>query len=359
MLAEKYKPTSLREVLDQKDLILKMGAWLDSWKSGSKALIIYGPTGTGKSTIANLIAKERGMRVFEISSNEERSALLLKEKLISSKESSLSGRRMILIDDVDSFGSSDRGGITEIISAVKESASPIVMTANDAYDQKLKSLREYCELLKTRRVPVNTIEKKLTEIASREKIRIGALPIRKIAENSRGDVRSAINDLEALNENSFRDRESNIFDVLNVIFHARDIKKASLAIDSSNKDMDEIFWWIEQNIPLEYQSKETIAQALDILSRADLFRGRIIKNQNYRFRKYMKDVMASISLIENQQRRFVMYRPPGRLMTLGATKVSRKEAEEFYRSLGMNSSMKKIKEQEPFLRLILGSKFKG
>jgi replication factor C large subunit len=245
-----------------------------------------------------------------------------------------------------------------VIAAIKESSAPIVMTASDAYDQKLRTLRTYCEMLKTRRVPVNAIQKKLTEIALKEKIRIGPESIRKIAENASGDMRSALNDLETLNDNSSRDREIDIFKVMNSVFRSNDMKKAQHAMDTSGKDLDELFWWIEQNIPLEYQSVEDIAKAYEILSKADMFNFMIRRNQNYRFKKYMKEMMSSISLI-GQSRKFIMYRPPGRLVALGETKVSRKEAEEFYKGLGINSSMRKMKEQAPLLKIILGRKFKG
>jgi replication factor C large subunit len=335
-----------------------MTRWLSEWKPGDKALLIYGPTGTGKSLVACLVASEVGFSVYDINSSESRSASLIKEKLCASRQGSLSQRRMILIDDIDTFSNSDRGGISEVIAAIKESANPIVMTASDAYDQKLRTLRTYCDLLKTRRVPVNAIQKKLADIAAKEKIRIGAESIRKIAENASGDVRSALNDLETLNDSSSRDREIDIFKVMNSVFRANDIRKAELAMDSSGKDLDELFWWVEQNIPLEYQSSEEIAKAFEILSKADMFNSMIRRNQNYRFKKYMKEMMASISLI-GQSKKFIMYRPPGRLVTLGQTKVSRKESEEFYRSLGINSSMRKIKEQAPLLRIIIGKNFNG
>jgi len=358
MLIDDYKPRSLKEVISQKDLIVKTIDWLNKWKPG-KALIIYGSSGTGKSLIVNLIAKEKEMSLFEMNASDNRSASSIKEKLVpASKEGSLFKKRLILIDEADSFGESDRGGIAEIIKIIRESANPIILIANDAYDQKLRSLRGYCDLIRIRKIPVNLIERRLDEIALKEKMKIDRETIRKIALNSEGDIRSAINDLKSFNETP-RDKEENIFEVLNKIFKGRDLRTALRAIDSSDKDLDEIFWWVEQNIPLEYSSPELVAEAFEILSKADNFRSRIIRNQNYRFIKYMKDEIASISLLENPDRKFVMYRPPGRLITLGSTKVSRKEAEEFYKSLGLNCSLKKIREQAPLLKIILGRRFRG
>lgn len=359
MLAEKYKPQNLRDVVGQKDLILKINEWLNKWKPG-KALLIYGPTGTGKTLIVNLIAKERNMSLFEINASDSRSASSIKENLLpASKEGSLLNKRLILIDELDGFSEADRGGIAEVIKIIKESANPIIFIANDVYVQKLRTLRTYCELIRIRKIPVNLIEKKLIETAQKEKIKIDIESIRKIALNSNGDIRSAINDLKSFNENAFRDREKNIFEVLNNIFRGKNLVKALQAIDKSDKDIDELFWWIEQNIPIEYQNPELIANAFEILSKADIFRSQIIKNQNYRFRKYMKEMIASISLIENPQKRFILYKPPGRLITLGSTKTSRKEAGEFYKSLGLSCSMKKIREQSSYLKIILRKEFKG
>jgi replication factor C large subunit len=360
MLLEKYEPKSLSEVLGQNDLISKTSAWLDSWKPGDKSLLIYGQSGTGKSMIVRLLAKDRKMNLFEMNASDERSASFIKERLVpASKEGSLFRRRLILIDDVDTLGASDRGGVAEIIKVIKESSNPIILIASDAYDQKLKTLRTYCELLRIRKVNVNTIDKRLREIALKEKLKIDENAIRRIALNSSGDIRSALNDLGALNETTYRDREINIFEVLNIIFRDKDLRKSLQALDSSDKDIEEIFWWIEQNITLEYQSNELIAQALQILSKADIFRSRIFKNQNYRFKKYMRDMVGSISLLDNNQRRFIMYRPPQRFIALGMTKVSRKDEEEFYKGLGLNNSMKKTKDQAPYLKMILGKNFRG
>jgi len=359
MLSEKYKPNNLKEVFGQTNLIIKISDWLKKWKPG-KALLIYGPTGTGKTLITKLIAKEMKMSLFELNASDERSASSIKEKLLpAAKEGSLLNKRLILIDEADSFGQSDRGGIAEVIKAIKESANPIILIANDAYNDKLRSLRSYCELLKVRRISKNLIEKKLIEISSREKLKTDKETIQKIAENADGDIRSAINDLIFSSESTYRDKEKNIFEVLNIIFRSKDLRKTLQAIDKSDKDLEELFWWIEQNIPLEYQDPTLIVQVFEILSKADIFRSNIIRNQNYRFNKYMKDMMASISLLENPQKRFILYRPPGRFIMLGSTKVSRKDAEEFYKSLGLHCSIRKVKEQAPFLKVILGKEFKG
>jgi replication factor C large subunit len=355
MLVEKYKPKRLVEVVGQKIVVQKIIDYLKNWKRG-KALLLYGPTGIGKTLIVEVVSKENKFNLTEINTTDKDIVSYIKEVLLpASKESSLFNRRLILIDEVDSF--SDRGAITEVIKIIKESASPVILTANNAYEQKLKTLRYYCILVRVNRIPVNLMERELKRIALREKINIKEEMIRKIAADSDGDIRAAINDLEVFSKDtefSVRDRERDIFRTLKVIFQSNNLGNALQAIGESDKDVDEIFWWIEQNIPLEFKDNKELAQAFDLLSKADLFKSKIVINQNYRFKKYMKDMIAGITLVGNNKR-FIMYKPPDRFILLGRTKALRGENEEVYENLVniLHCSKRKVKEQMPFLNIIL------
>jgi len=136
----------------------------------------------------------------------------------------------------------------------------------------------------------------------------------------------------------------------------RDLEKISKVVDQCDKDIDEIFWWVEQNIPQEFGNPKKISEAFELLSKADLFRSRIIINQNYRFKKYMKDIIIGISSLNIEpSKKFILYKPPERLIFLGQTKSSRREADELYKNLGetLHCSKRKIKEQLPYLNIIL------
>lgn len=353
MLVEKYKPKKLVEIVGQKIIIQKITEYLKKWEPG-KALLLYGPTGIGKTLIVEVIAKENKFNLVDVNASDKDIVSYVKEVLLpASKEGSLLNKRLILIDEIDSF--SDRGIMAEIIKVIKESASPIIITANNAYDNKLRTLRNYCILLRVNRIPVNLIEKELKKLALKEKIKISEDVIRRIAMDSDGDIRSAINDLEISKDLEFgiRDREKDIFKVLKIIFQSNELKKALQAIDDSDKDIDEIFWWIEQNIPSEFKDVEELAEAFDLLSKADLFRSKITVNQNYRFKKYMKDLIAGITLVGNNKK-FIMYKPPDRLILLGRTKALRSKNEEMYENFGniLHCSKRKIKEQMPLLSII-------
>jgi len=324
-------------------------------------LLLYGPTGIGKTLIASVIANEKNMRLLEINASDKRTSSSIKEILEpATKDGSLSKRRLILIDEIDGLSSVDRGAVSEIKRIIKESKFPIILIANNAYDPKLKILRNYCELLKVKRIPVNLIERKLIEICKKEKLKIDNATIREIAINSNGDIRSAINDLE-ISSSGYREREKNIFDVLRTIFKGKDLKTVLRSIDRCDKDIDEIIWWVEQNMCTEFKNPEEIAKAFEILSKADLFRSKIIISQNYRFKRYMKNLIAGIFLVKKKPYyRFNLYKPPDRLMILGRTKMIRHKRDEIYKNLGnfLHCSKRKVKEQLPHLEIILKEHFK-
>ena len=351
MLIDKYKPKRLEEIIGQTIIIKKVLNWLENWNPG-KALLLYGSTGIGKGIIIELIAKEKNLNLVEINASDNRDASSIKKLIPATKNGSLLRERIILIDEVDNLTKDDRGGSAEIIEIVKNSRYPIILIAQNAYDKKLRTVRNYCQLLKLKKVPKNLIERKLIEIVKKEKLKLNYSEIKKIAENSDGDVRSAINDLEK-ESLGYREREKSIFETMQAIFKG-DLETALRTIELCDKDLDEVFWWVEQNITNEYTNIEDVALAFEFLSKADLFRSKIYKNQNYRFKKYMRDMMASITTIKSSKR-FVIYKPPDMLIILGRTRTARKKADEFHASLGkiLHCSKRKVKEQMPYLNIIL------
>ncbi len=156
----------------------------------------------------------------------------------------------------------------------------------------------------------------------------------------------------------YRESRHEIFEVLKVIFKTRDIRNSIGIMNNTDKDPDEVFWWLEQNITTEYEDPGEVARAFDYLSAADLFRSRVAVMQNWRFKKYMIDVMCGgVSISKKEMyRKFSPYRPPQRMLMYGATKVQRKDMKEICRKIGEKihvSSGIVMKEYVPVLKIIL------
>ena len=372
MWVVKYKPKFLKEFVNQNEALRKFLNFIKKWKKG-KALLFYGPPGTGKTCLIEAYANEKNLEFIELNASDWRSKTQIEKILsetINTKPLFKKGK-IIFIDEIDGLaGREDVGGVGAIIKLIKESRFPIILTANDPWKSKLKILRNYCKLVEFKKVSVFDIEKRLMFIARKENIKVDKIVLRELARRSEGDLRAAITDLEIVSRGKneirlkdlevlgFREKEKIIFDVLKNIFKTSSARSASLALMNVDKDPAEIFWWIEENILNEYEKAEEIAKAYEALSKADLFRARITREQNWKFLKYMIEIMtAGVALSKKEMyRKFTRYKYPSKLIVLGRTKFERREEKEKLLELSkeLHCSTRKIrKEFLPFLKIFM------
>ncbi|MFH1445108.1 MAG: replication factor C large subunit [Nanoarchaeota archaeon] len=333
---DKYKPGKVENIISQKKGIDEALTWFREWKPG-KALFIHGPPGVGKSLLIETLANENKLHLIALNASDKRNAEEIESLFSGAKTHSLFHKgKIILLDEVDGISGNDRGAVTAIIKLIKNSSFPVVLIANDPWKNKLKPLRNYCKLVKFSKVHSASIEKKLNEICSLEGIKPEGETIKHIARWSQGDIRSAISDLHmvcagkkcidnaSLEVLGYRERKSSIFDIMPAVFNSRNIKATRKAIFDSDKDPDEILWWIESNASMIFRSPEEIIKAYDILSKADIFRNRVMKQQNWRFKAFMVDMISGISLAKSHSDHgYVAYKPPKRLIELGRTRMKR------------------------------------
>jgi len=368
---EKYKPKSLREFVDQKPSVERFLQWIKSWKPGSKALLLYGKPGVGKTALVEAFASQEKYELIAMNASDARSAERIRAVLTGASQLQplFKRSRIFLIDEIDGIsGKEDRGGVGEVINLIKKSSFPVVLIANNPFLPKLRSLREHCELVEMRPIGERYVLKRLEYICEKEKIKAEREVLKSIAARSNGDLRAAITDLETVARNKdkitlqdlealgYREREESIFDALKIIFKTKRAISAKLAIASVDADPEEIFWWIENNVANEYEKPEEIARAYDYLSKAALFQRYISIRQNWHFRSYMIDMMCGGVALSKKEvyRKFTKYKYPSRLAILGATKIERKEEREMLLELSkqLHCSTKKIRREFlPYFRI--------
>ncbi len=376
MWVDTYKPRKLSDVVNQKKALDIITKWFVNWNHGCKPLLLHGPPGTGKTCSIEALASEKNYDFIEMNASDVRSATQIKEVIGKSmaQQSLFKKGKIFLLDEIEAlYGKEDFGGVKEIINMIKESQHRVILTSNNPYDPKLRTLRTYCILVHFTKIPVWDMERRLRHICEKEGIKTGKEVLRRLASLSEGDLRSATNDLEIVSRGrkkivekdlevlGYRERETNIFDVLKIIFKTKTALAAKLAINNADKDPDEIFWWIENNIAKEYEEPEEVAKAYDALSMADLFRQRVLARQNWRMKGYMIDMMtAGVATAKKEMyRKFTRYEYPNNIMILGRTKMGRKTEKEALLKLSteLHCSTKKIrKEFLPFMKIMVKDK---
>jgi len=364
---DKYSPNVLREVIGDKPQLIKLQDFILNYKkSRKKSTIIYGPTGSGKTCSIYAIAKENNLEILEVNSSDIRSKKgILNLFGDSLKQASLFNKgKVILFDDVDALsGTKDRGGAQAIASLIESSEFPIVLTTTDPWKSKLSILRKKSGLIEFKPPGYLEIFKILKNICNKEEIEISDTILKKIAVRSDGDVRSSINDLQTIaigekeidiDKLDYREREESIFNLLQLIFKSQDINSINKSIDNVNLNFDEIFLWIEENLPNEYYNKE-LFESFERLSKADVFRGRIRRNQYWRFLIYQKLLMGvGVSLAKNSKKNEVVkYSRPQRILKLWRAKLKYSErkikAEQISKEIHM-SYKKVLSEVMPYCK---------
>ena len=352
---DSHKPTKLEDFIGNKKAVEELKDFVLNFKQG-EALMFYGPTGIGKSLLVEAFCLENNCLLTQVNSSDISIENIQEIKASSKNKSIFHKNKIILIDELDGIsGTKDRGVTTEIIELIKASKFPIILITSDPYIQKLRAIKEYSKLIKFDKIPSPSIAKRLADICSQEKIEADKETLAILSKFCQGDLRSAISDLQTvcLGKNKvgirdleplgFREREESIFNTLQPIFHSRSLNAGKAALNKSDKDPDEIFWWIENNLLQELKTPEEISEGYNLLSCADILRGRAMKQQNWRFKAIASDLISGISILKKSHTGFIMYRPSLRLVQLGKAKSRREEAGEILSDLGgLHCSKKKF-----------------
>lgn len=117
-LAERIRPQTLKDYLSQEHLVGEKGSLTSSLKSGLiSSLILWGPPGTGKTTLANIIAKE-SKRPFYVLSAIDSGVAAVREVIEKAKKSDTlfsSKNPILFIDEIHRFSKSQQDSLLNAV----------------------------------------------------------------------------------------------------------------------------------------------------------------------------------------------------------------------------------------------------
>ncbi|ODR81940.1 AAA family ATPase, partial [Haladaptatus sp. W1] len=305
---EKYRPTTLSEVRGNNKARDKLKQWADTWEDHGDAVILHGSPGVGKTSAAHALANDMGWPTIELNASDQRTGDVVKRVAGEAAKSGTltggtAGRRVVIMDEADNLThNADRGGSRAITDVVKSANQPLILIANEFYDMS-NSLRNACETIEFRNVSARSIVPALRDICRQENIEYESEALEAIAENDSGDLRSAINDLQAVATTNGkltrddvvtgeRDTTSGIFDFLDDLIKKQDAEGALKASYDVDETPDNMLNWIEDNLPKDYEGRE-LADAYGYMANADRWLGRVRATQNYKYWRYVGDNMTA------------------------------------------------------------------
>jgi replication factor C large subunit len=368
MWTRTYLPDTLSEFKGSSNEVQEVKQWVEDWEPGDGALLLYGPPGSGKTVLVHALADELGRELFETNASDARRKNDVQEKLGQAvKQRSFSGKdKLVLVDEVDGMGRSDRGGRKIITQLVDETRFPMILTANDAYASGMQTLRNKCKTVELGNVHTNSIAARLREICEQEGIEYDDAAVKAIAQRADGDMRSAINDLESLATDSlteedvkelgYRETERDIFEALKIVFKTTTAATASDATDGVDEDYGTFLAWIRENVPKEYTKVGDLAAAYRSVADADLFQGRMEQRQDWALLKYVYD-LATVGVALSKDEKYsgwTKYSYPSSIRRMGQSKAARNRREAIGRKVGeeLHLSATTATDLIPFLQLM-------
>ena len=340
---EKYRPKKVEDIVGNEEAKATFIEWLKSKRRSKKAVLLYGPPGVGKTAMVNAAAKEFGFITIEMNESDTRSEKAINEiakpatsYIALDTFSAESKGNLLFLDEVDGIaGNEDRGGVSAIIKIVEESRVPVIMAANDPDIDKLRPLKKVCVLIRFQQIRIPLIIALLQKICLLEHVKAEFEALERVAQNSKGDVRSAINDLQSISEEngvltlqdtmmlSSRNKDISMDETLRGFFSAKSIAEASSLLSRSSVDYDDFLLSVSDNLPRRYTDPEELAAAYDFVSQADVFRGRV-GTEHWHLLKYFYNALSkAASVAPESYKPFEFISPPIRIITLFWTKGKR------------------------------------
>lgn len=301
MWSEKYRPKRLEEMVGNEDARAMIFDWLLNWKRGMKPLLLVGPPGVGKTTMAYAAAGQLGYSVVELNASDQRTKGELSKSFTSVLSASLlEENRLLLLDEVDGlYGRADFGGLEYLAEHLEDLPIPAILCANDPESDQVKKLSKRARLVRIKTVPSRLAELYLRLVLEKEGVTLSDENITRIVTSAAGDMRAVLNTAQSfvptgsLTTLYSRNPNYSLAEAINEACRAGTAEDALRYLQACDADQDEKVMGCYNTIVSASSLQPAVRlRALRGVAGAALLIRRIKSTQQWRLLRYLDRMLA-------------------------------------------------------------------
>lgn len=193
-LADLLRPTSLNDMVGQDHLLKEGTVFRQSVESGHiNNMIFYGPPGVGKTTVANIIAKNSNLTLHKL--NGTSSSIDDIKNVIKEVDSLLNSKGILLyLDEIQYLNKKQQQSLLEFVES--GDITLIASTTENPYFYIYPALISRCTVFEFKSLKADDIKEGLLKAGKHLNISFEEEALEKLALSSNGDMRKALNNLD-------------------------------------------------------------------------------------------------------------------------------------------------------------------